>query len=299
MTREYPQTERREPRNWRQRSIFWKMYHTLWILWAFIPFFGFIAFAIIGYNSKSRDWYFFSGLYFFFGCFLPIFRPTNTLLLSLTAVFWLVAIGHAFIVRNEYLERLAYIEDTGFSLYDPHPQLRGEFDSRAQHIFSDNYIPDGYENSNPPFSAAPRFPTTYNRERFSTFPVSDDYHNPPPTVFRSGTFGNNKATTRVEIPQNRSVAGSVPPSERRQKIDINTCSENELKALPGISVAKAKKIMDLRAKKNGFRSFDEFATSLALNSHFQSQLESMIYFSKHENENNAAPHKKRRRIVDI
>jgi hypothetical protein len=64
-----------------------------------------------------------------------------------------------------------------------------------------------------------------------------------------------------------------------KKININTCTAQEMTALPGISVARAKKAIDMRLAKGGFVSFDDFAASLQLEPHFAAQIINMVTLS--------------------
>jgi hypothetical protein len=69
----------------------------------------------------------------------------------------------------------------------------------------------------------------------------------------------------------------APPSAA--KININTSTAQELTALPGIGIVRAKKAVDIRTARGGFTSFDDFARALELEPHFAVQIEQMITVS--------------------
>jgi hypothetical protein len=55
-------------------------------------------------------------------------------------------------------------------------------------------------------------------------------------------------------------------------IDVNTCTQEELLSLPGISLADAKRAMDYREERGGFASVDEFVDVLEIKPHFAVQI---------------------------
>jgi len=69
---------------------------------------------------------------------------------------------------------------------------------------------------------------------------------------------------------------------KNELIDINTCSEAEFKALPGVSIVTAKKIIKARDENGSFASVEDFLATIALKPHFATQIESLIFASKVE-----------------
>ncbi|MBO6158026.1 MAG: helix-hairpin-helix domain-containing protein [Firmicutes bacterium] len=63
-----------------------------------------------------------------------------------------------------------------------------------------------------------------------------------------------------------------PAPSPAQPININACSQEELMALPGISVPLAMKAMAYRAENGGFESVDAFVDYLQLKPHFAVQI---------------------------
>lgn len=67
------------------------------------------------------------------------------------------------------------------------------------------------------------------------------------------------------------------PVKNFPKADINNCTEEEIAALPGISVIIAKRAVKRREEMGGFKSIDEFFALLKLKPHMQEQLRDLIY----------------------
>lgn len=65
------------------------------------------------------------------------------------------------------------------------------------------------------------------------------------------------------------------------KIDINKATEYELRNLPGINIALAKRIIDYRTKNNGFKNKNEFFELIKLKQHFVEQLKNKITIKRY------------------
>lgn len=72
------------------------------------------------------------------------------------------------------------------------------------------------------------------------------------------------------------------PKNNTDKININSCSEEELLNLPGINIALAKKTMEYRNTNNGFNSFEQFIDKMEIKPHFAIQLKDLIEVNKLE-----------------
>lgn len=79
-----------------------------------------------------------------------------------------------------------------------------------------------------------------------------------------------------DLPTDKNVIGDG------NLVNINGCSEEELAALPGIGIIKAKQIVLLREQKNGFISFKEFVLSAQIQPHHAVQLENLVAIGKFE-----------------
>ncbi len=59
-------------------------------------------------------------------------------------------------------------------------------------------------------------------------------------------------------------------------LDINTASEKDITALPGVSVILAKKVIKYRETKGGFENLEEFYKEMKIKPHFIEQLSKLI-----------------------
>lgn len=64
--------------------------------------------------------------------------------------------------------------------------------------------------------------------------------------------------------------------------DINNCSEKELRALPGINIIYAKRIIKRREEIGGFKDKDEFFEYLKLTETIKNELTPFLTFGKTE-----------------
>lgn len=113
----------------------------------------------------------------------------------------------------------------------------------------------------------------------------------------------NKQQMKEKIIQHYKEEGSVPNPQKRvedknfisnnmqdkeniivdrinnkeaSKLNINFCTENDLAILPGISVVAAKKAIEYRQQRNGFRTVEEFYAVADVKPHFVIQLDDLI-----------------------
>lgn len=63
---------------------------------------------------------------------------------------------------------------------------------------------------------------------------------------------------------------------RSQKLDLNTCSEQQLISLPGVGIVLAKKAIELR-ELDPFISTEDFSQRLGLKPHFAAQVDNMTF----------------------
>lgn len=72
----------------------------------------------------------------------------------------------------------------------------------------------------------------------------------------------------------------VAPAAPLNRVDINNCTEDDLTALPGISIIMAKKAVKRRNETGGFNSVEDFFAELNIQTHMQEQLRKIIYVGK-------------------
>lgn len=93
----------------------WELLHSLWIGWTFtLGFFNWVAFLYIGIRASNKRWLVWGVFYslpFVLAMTLPDLNgwPGN-LVVSLTFILGAVGIVHAFLIRKDYLSRLAVLQ---------------------------------------------------------------------------------------------------------------------------------------------------------------------------------------------
>lgn len=227
----------------------WEWKHSLWMLWT-LPLFGwtsFISFIYIGRKTKTKRWLIFGIIYLSWILFqwfiLPMF-PSDSLIGSFSTasytvslIIWIWSIIHSFLVRKEYLTRLAYLVD--------HPEIG--------------------ENSKKEYYNA----VTQDYQRLSQ-------NNSIPKVI---TMPKREAENKTNTTQAQNAVQHQTETDNNLGININSCSHEELLALPGITMPIAKKIMDRRNNEGDFTSIDEFMDFIMVKPHFAIQLREIVTVS--------------------
>lgn len=85
------------------------------------------------------------------------------------------------------------------------------------------------------------------------------------------------------------------PAAHLNRVDVNNCTEEDLTALPGVSIIMAKKAIKRRNEVGGFNSVEEFFADLNIQTHMQQQLRKIIYTGQ-KPEQEAEKHSTERRI---
>lgn len=93
--------------------------------------------------------------------------------------------------------------------------------------------------------------------------------------------GEEPVPAEKPVPEKKLEKKPVKPVEKAPEkpaeapegaLDLNACSEEELRTLPGISLVEAKKAVEYRASHGGFASVDEFIDVLGIKPHFAVQI---------------------------
>lgn len=229
----------------------WELRNSLWILWSFTLILGCVGFFWIGGRAGKRKWII-SGLVYLVVNFGLLYttqwlKTNNNILyniaVALICIGWFAAIVQSFMSRKEYLIRREAVLDL----------TEATRDSYRNEIRND-YMPQG-NNQQP--SAQPL-------HQQATSPTYSQQQNTP-------------APQQSDVPVQPIVQNSQPLNTL--KIDINTCTEQQLANLPGIGVILAKKAVEMRAETGGFISVSDFCTKLNLMPHFSVQIENMTFAS--------------------
>ncbi len=73
-----------------------------------------------------------------------------------------------------------------------------------------------------------------------------------------------------------------PLDKEQEKIDINTCAEEELTKLPGIGIALSKKALKIREEKKGFEDVDDFMLKVGIKPHIAERLRPFLKSSPYK-----------------
>lgn len=110
---------------------------------------------------------------------------------------------------------------------------------------------------------------------------------------------NDEATEQVENVEN-------VENKEGAKLNINSCTENDLAVLPGVSVVAAKRAIEYRNQQNGFLSVEEFYAIADIKPHFVVQLDDLIAcedgivsIPQTQESNNIQKDERKGRILDL
>ncbi len=93
-----------------EKSIVWKIFHSLWVLVAILPLFGGFAFVYIGLRADERKWLY-EGIIYLIPFFLAIILGSNQTIenyaIWFSILFWFVAIIRSLMLIKPYLGRIS------------------------------------------------------------------------------------------------------------------------------------------------------------------------------------------------
>jgi len=245
----------------------WELLNSLWILWSFTLVLACVGFFWIGGRAGKRKWTIFGLLYLVVNLGLVYatlwLKDTNIIYYNIVSVIiyigWFGAIVHSFMSRKEYLLRLEAVTD-----------LKGATSGAYRNEIRRDYLGN-------------------NERSVGQMPLPTMKQNTlePPAYTQQGIFEPSKP-----VQQNTSESQTSA-----QKIDLNTASEQELAALPGVGIALAKRAIEMRAQIGGFSSVQDFIFRLGLMPHFALQIECLAIVAPIKAQ--TLPPKNKGRVVDI
>ncbi len=218
------------------RGKVWEWVNSLWLIWTWIPFLGFISFIWIGARAQYSKWTFLGCLHFLpwyvywtLNGLMQRYRFVNTLAVLMLLTFWISAIVWGITARKEYLiRREALVNTKEGKLHQIRQAMAGQY-ARADY---------------------PRSPSGQDPTMASNYAAyMDASGNPAPPP----------------------VADNPLPSSGVQ-IQVNRYTVQQLAALPGMSLVQAQNAITVRTQMGRFLTFDDFVAAAGLHPYYAAQL---------------------------
>lgn len=92
------------------------------------------------------------------------------------------------------------------------------------------------------------------------------------TISRALKSDSEETSSYIESDSSTLMPVSAPSVPSHLPLNINTCSEEELAALPGLNIIDVKKTISLREQNGDFGSIEEFITALHIKPHIAAPL---------------------------
>lgn len=108
-----------------------------------------------------------------------------------------------------------------------------------------------------------------------SFDVNSDYEGISKSIKKA--FAVKEKSQKKEKPAEQKSAKQT--KIKTEKININEATEEQLTNLPGVSVVQAKKTINRINLKGEFKTVEDFYTEMKIKSHFQENLNEMIFVS--------------------
>ncbi|MFP7288143.1 helix-hairpin-helix domain-containing protein [Shouchella clausii] len=319
-------------RTYTNRGRTWELANSWWVVLTWVPLSlaSFIAFFYIGSKVKNRRWTAWG--FFYLITTWGLVPITNNNLISseiaaLTAfTLWIMSIVHASKVRPLYLiqldvithgekERLSRLRQEAEARFHGGAAPGMQPPQRRQGpMFSPGLGADEAPFAGPlaggPAPAAAWPPPPGAQAAPSPQPVppqttpSPQPPMAPPAAPSQQTSAAPQAAPFQQPPQSApfqqpSQSASFQQQPISRPIDLNTASEAEMAAVPGIGIILAKRIAMKRQETGAFRSFEEFAIQMGLNEQAAGVLRTQVSFSQPEPQTEPKPGTPRSgRVID-
>lgn len=118
---------------------------------------------------------------------------------------------------------------------------------------------------------------TSPRPQFTTYSPPTYAANVPPVTPAPSYSYNTTATAAPTTPAPQTTA--VPNNSAPQKVNVNSCTVQELLTLPGIDQFMAENIIAVRNRMSFFLSFDDFVNATGIQPHVAVEIEPLVSIS--------------------
>lgn len=217
----------------------WERWHSIWIVWTFL-FLPWIAFFYIGIRARSGRW----GLWGLFYLIPSIFSgaPANSWQSNIGSILLVVfAIGGIIHAFRIRKEYLMRLETLQRS--------RTEVDADLRRRIQTEHSMDAKEKISNRNTGQPTATTQSSSQRVHSQPSAQSW---------------NKLASE---------------SPETSTIDLNSSSEQELATLPGVGLIIAKRAINIRDSRGGFRSIEDFGEALNLKPHMIERIRPLVFVS--------------------
>ncbi len=243
----------------------WRFRNSIWMLWSLLPFCGGASFIQAGIRTGTRSW-------ILTGLAVLAANIANTIVAlsgelwssyyyAILSVLWIATFIGCTIIRERYLEKVA-------------EQYKGDADAA---ILADLTSPSDQERFRQAVGKRGEESDINVGEASISAALEKRTQNlakPLPNGRKSKAIPKKKPKAVEEKPVSDKAAteGNPVKPTSANPIDINTCSEQDLMELPGISLADAKRAITYREENGGFASVDAFVSKLNIKPHFAAQI---------------------------
>lgn len=253
-----------------RRGVLWKIIQSWWILLIFTIFFNWIAFFYISIRVKYKRWAIWGLIYsipsiaLIVVIYLEWASQEFDLIIVGLALGFIFSIIHSFSILKEYLLRLEakqtkskevqeYLNkliETEYNM-NPEPPLKSVSTSKETPLIYEQYSVKASKNFSPPA-------VTASAQHLSA---------------QDSAVATNVNSTQTSA--NLNVPPAIPIADT-DLIDLNSASEDELAALPGIGIILAKKAIQIRYSEGSFNTFEQFIDILGLKPHHAERIRPLI-----------------------
>lgn len=258
-----------------RRGLIWEILNSWWIILSFLGF-SFISFLYIGTKSRTTKWKVAGVLYFLIfvvaivlaGLFSydPVYDFISTIAVGVWMASLLVGFIHSFLVRKEYLIRRDYILTNGIEdqeLDELRKSVKQQYKGKdyIEASGNDTHFDDSY-HSKMEYRDYDTISAKPNDDQDVQF---EDYYDQSIVRDNEEILDNSKYVTYSK----KNKEGIRDDG----RIDINSCSVDQLMELPGVNQEIANKAVSLREMLGGFNSVQEFVDMMHIDAQYLEQIQ--------------------------
>lgn len=109
----------------------------------------------------------------------------------------------------------------------------------------------------------------------------------------------NTFNNEIEKDDNIYKEDEICEKNEKELIDINICSLEDFKSIPGFTIVTAKKAIQIREEKSGFKDVDDFLKELSIKDFYVDKIKNMIICTKILDKESLEERKLKGRTIDF